>query len=167
MNLETLYTVSQILASIVVVATLVAILVQMNQTNKIARADMTLQVWMQTGAMQHALADSPEKADFVQRMLSGAPLSDSERVRATYVMSVAIGTHEAAHNLRVRGLIEDFTYNRLAATTRLYMRSPAMRAMWSNVRKQGIDPRFRDLVDGMVAEIEGTESAPEARVAQP
>ena len=72
MTLENIYTISQIVATFVVAASLIAILIESYQTNKIAKADLTLQVWMATGAMQLSLADSPEKAEFFHRALRPA-----------------------------------------------------------------------------------------------
>ncbi len=59
MTFEDIYYVSQIVAVIVIVATLIAILYQGYQTNKIARADLTLSMWMQTGEMHDALYRHP------------------------------------------------------------------------------------------------------------
>ena len=79
MTLDTLYYASQIVGVVVIVATLIAILWQGYQTNKIARADLTLSMWMQTGAMHYSLFDSPEKAEFMHRAMHGAePLKNGE-----------------------------------------------------------------------------------------
>lgn len=107
MTLETLYFFSQIVAVIVIVATLIAILYQGHQTNKIARADLTLSMWMQTGQMQTALFDTVERANFMHRALYVAtPLTDAEKNQLNTCLSLAIGTHEAAFNLRRRNLVE-------------------------------------------------------------
>jgi hypothetical protein len=108
--------------------------------------------------------DTPEKADFLHRALNQTtPLTEAERLRFIYVLGVALGTHEAAFNLRMRKLVEIGAYDRVESNTRLYMQSPAVRKSWRRIRLRGFDPRFRDLIDGMVKEIETparTASAP-------
>src|SRR5690348_15939774 len=99
MTLQTALAVSQIVGAVVVVATLIAILVEAYQTNAIAKADLTLQIWVKTGEMHYSLVDSPEKAEFLAKALSvSQPLTHAERLRFRGVMAVALGTHEAGHN---------------------------------------------------------------------
>lgn len=159
MTLENVYVVSQIVAAVVVVATLFAILAQANQTNRIAKADLTLHVWAQTGTMQYSLADSPEKADFLHRraLFQAAPLTDSENLRFRYVLLVTLGTLESGYNLRARGLIEAEIYDRMVWVTRQYVRSPRVRQFWKQMRDGVSDASYRDLIDGMVSEIETKE----------
>ncbi len=158
MSLQTLLTLSQIVGAVVVVATLVSILVQMYQTNRIAKAQLTLQSWMQTGELQLTLANSQEKADFLRRVSSGAKLSEAEKLRAVYVLGVALGTHEGAFNLRNRDLIEEHAYKRLEEMTRRYMNSAGWRSLWLR-RRTTYEPVFRALVDAMVAEAEAKQAS--------
>jgi hypothetical protein len=82
MTLESIYYVGQTIAVVVIVATLVAIVYQGYQTNKIARADLTLTMWMHTGAAHYSFVDSPEKADFMHRALNdGGSLTEPEKLR--------------------------------------------------------------------------------------
>ncbi len=155
MNLETLYYWSQIIAVVVIVATLAAILAQAHQTNRIARADLTLAMWMQTGAMYWSLYDNPEKADFMERALNDpARLTDAEKARFTSALGVVIGTTEAAFRLRARGLVESAAYERNLNTLRIYLQSPRVRKWWRNLRDSSFDAAFRDVVDGQVASID-------------
>jgi len=158
MPLESIYYIGQTVAVIVIVATLIAILVQGYQTNKIARADLTLNMWMQTGQMHYSLFDSPEKADFMHRaMTDAASLNESEKGRFSIAIGMAIGTHEASFNLLERNLVEAAAYNRNAGSTRLYMNSPRVRKWWRLNRTMGYDLRFRDIVDAMADEYEATQ----------
>jgi hypothetical protein len=168
MTLESINYVAQTVGVIVIVATLFAILWQGHQTNKVARAELTLNMWMQTGAMQYSLFDSPEKADFMQRALNGsAPLQESEKQRFYTALGVAIGTHEAAFNLYDRGLVETAAYERNTATTRLYFTSPRVRRWWSRARNLPYDVRFRDIVDAIAKEREeGVAAASKAQERQ-
>lgn len=162
MTFEDIYYVSQIVAVIVIVATLVAILVQAHQTNKIARAELTLSMWMQTGMMHYSLYDTPEKAEFMHRAMYGAaPLKEGEADRLYTALGMAVGTHEAAFNLRQRGLVEAVAYDRNAGTTRLYFQSPRVRKWWRRARDVGMDPQFRQIVDAIASDTEaGAAGAP-------
>ncbi len=159
MTLESIYYIGQTVAVIVIVATLIAILVQGYQTNKIARADLTLNVWMQTGAMQYSLVDTPEKAEYLYRAIHQPDsLTEVEKIRLPYVFAVAIGSHEAVFNLRRRNLIEAAAYDRVADNTNRYMQSAIMRKLWRRVREGGCDPQFRNLIDSIVQKVETSQS---------
>lgn len=161
MTFEDIYNVSQIVAVIVVVATLFAILWQGFQTNKIARADLTLALWMHAGAAHYSLMDSPEKAAFMHRAMSdGETLTDSEKFRFANIMGYAIGSHEAAFNLRQRGLVEPAAYDRNAGLTRLYFQSRRVRKWWSIRRDFGYDSGFRTIIDGIANEFDNDKAAP-------
>lgn len=162
MTLENIYYVGQTVAVIVVVATLFAILQQTRQANRIARADLTLSMWLQMGAMHNSVVDTPEKGDLFARAFSDErSLSEGEKMRLSFHLSMLIGTHEAAFNLRGRNLIEDAIYERSAATTRGYMAFPIMRRWWKRNRDNGYSPEFQKAIDEMAAESE-TKTAPGA-----
>ena len=74
-------------------------------------------------------------------------------------MGIAIGAHEALFTLRIRGLVEEPTYRRLARSSRQYLQTPGARRIWKTLRKEGSDPRFIAEVDAMVASIEAEEVA--------
>ncbi|HXI85847.1 MAG TPA: hypothetical protein VNH64_00200 [Parvularculaceae bacterium] len=159
MTLEHIYYISQTIAVVVITATLIALFYQGYQTNKIARAELTLSMWMQTGAMQYSLFDSPEKAEFMHRALSGsAPLSEAEKIRFNTAISVGIGVHAAAFNLRERGLVESAAYEGTASSTKAYMASARVRRWWSLHRMGGYAAAFRAIVDAIAAEYEGAPS---------
>lgn len=155
MTLEGIYYIGQTISAVVIVLTLFAILWQGWQTNRIARSDMTRASWIETGQTHYALVDSPEKADFMQRALFGeAALTEAEKLRFGNLMGLAIGTHEGAHMLLQRGLIEQSAYRRSEGITRLYMQSSRVRKWWRTRREYSYDPKFRALVDKMAEEFE-------------
>ncbi len=161
MTLESIYYIGQTVAVVVIVATLIAILWQGYQTNKIARAELTLNTWMQTGLAHAALVDTAEKTEFMHRALFGAEtLTEAEKLRLGNLLGLAIGTHEAAFNLRNRGLIEIVAYNRIEALSRLYVQSARVRKWWRMRREFGYDPQFRVIIDAISSEYETAETAP-------
>lgn len=161
MTLETLYLVSQIAGVVVIILTLFAILWQGYKTNQIARAELTLGSWMQTGQMQYAQIDSPEKVEFLHRALFGAaPLTEVEKLRFTYICECTIGMYYAAFNLRSRRLVEGSAYERLGGIVRWHFSSPRARKWWRAVRSQGFSPDFRQKIDAMIEAIEVHAVAP-------
>ncbi|MEX0646011.1 MAG: hypothetical protein WD076_11920 [Parvularculaceae bacterium] len=158
MTLENIYYIGQTVAVVVIVATLIAILFQGYQTNKIARAEMTLSSWMQSGMTHYSLVDTPEKADFMQRALfGGEPLTNAEKLRFGNLMGLAIGMHEGGYQLLQRGFIEQSAYKRSEGITRLYMQSPRVRKWWRTRRDYGYDPRFRAVIDAIAADYEAAQ----------
>ena len=161
MSLETLYLVSQIVGVVVIIATLFAILWQGRQTNQIARADLTLNSWMQTGQLQYAQIDTPEKVEFLHRALFGAaPLTEPEKLRFAYICECTVGMYYASFNLRSRKLVEGSAYERLGGIVRWHFSSPRARKWWRVVRSQGFSPEFRQSIDAMIEAIEGHAAAP-------
>lgn len=159
MTVEVLYYVSQIIAAIVIIATLIAILWQGYQTNKIARADLTLSMWMQAGAMNQSLVDSSEKAAFITRVFDPrATLTPEDQTRMTFQMYTQIGVFQAAYNLHNRGLIESAAYDLSAVGLRAFMSSAFARQWWRRHRSEGYDPKFRSAIDTMVDAIENGAS---------
>jgi len=159
MSLENIYYIGQTVAVIVIMLTLFALLYQGYQTNKIARADLTLNVWWQTGLAHATLVDTPEKADFMHRALYGdEALTESEKIRFGNLLGLAIGTHEAAFNLRMRGLVEPTAYARIEGISRHYLHSRRVRKWWRIRREYRYDPRFRAIIDAMAEELESAQS---------
>ena len=162
MTLENIYYIGQTIAVVVIVLTLLAILWQGWQTNRIARSDMTRASWIETGQTHYSLVDSPEKADFMQRALFGeAALTEAEKLRFGNLMGLAIGAHEGAFMLMQRGLIEPAAYRRSEGISRLYMQSPRVRKWWRARREYSYDPKFRTLIDKMAEAFEKPAGAPE------
>jgi hypothetical protein len=160
MTLESIYYIGQTVAVVVIVATLVAILYQGYQTNKIARADLTLSMWMQAGAAHYSFVDNPEKADFMHRALSDdASLTDPEKLRFANLLGYAIGAHEAAFMLNSRNLVESAAYDRSEGLSRMYLQSRRVRKWWRIRREYQYDQRFRSLIDAMADEFENAERA--------
>lgn len=160
MTLEEIYYVSQVIAVVAIIASLAAVFLQVRQTNMIARADLTHSANLMAGQMQLSIYDSPEKADLMNRALTGAGLlSDAERARVEVSLAVVFGAHETAFHLHQRNLMEVGAYNGLEAMIRLYLRSPHVRAYWARHRGEGHNADYVSLLDGIVRNIEEQRAA--------
>lgn len=125
MTLEEISYIGQAVAAVAVLVSLVAVYGQLQQNNKIARADLTHSIWLNAGGMNLSLYDTPEKAELMHRALyATAPLTEPEKLRLRSVISVALGLHEAAFNAHKRGFMEDGAYKALEQGARLYLLSP-------------------------------------------
>ena len=154
MTLEQLSSIGQLIAAVAVIFSLAAVYLQVRQTNRIARVELTHSVWLQGGQMNLSLYDTPEKAELMHRALYGTgPLSGAEKLRMRSVISIALGIGEAAFTLRKRGLIEGGTYKSFEATTQAYLRTAIVQQWWAESRSQGKDPAYVALLDGFVAQI--------------
>lgn len=161
MTLESIYYLSQIVAVLVILGSLIAVYWQVRQTNVIARATLTQSTWLQTGQMQFSLYDTPAKADLMHRALTGsAPLSAAERWAMFTYLGIALGTHETAYNLRKRGLIEEAAYRSTESHTRGYLRAPIVQKWWARNRDAGKDPGYVALIDNLLAEILAEQHEP-------
>lgn len=161
MTLETLYFVSQIVAVIVIVATLLAILWQAHQTNMIARAELTLNWWMAAGAMNQSVVDTADKAAFMTRIFdASADLSREDQVRIAFQMHTQVGIFQGAYTLRRRGLVEDTSFALSKRGMYSFMASAAVARQWWRTRRgDGYDPAFQKIMDDIVNEAEAAASA--------
>ena len=155
MTLDQLYYVSQIVAAIVIVATLLAILWQGYQTNKIARAELTLNWWMAAGAMNQSVIDSEDKAAFMTRVFDpSAALSREDMTRITFQMHTHVGVLQAAYGLGRRGLVEETPFELARRGMSGFMRSAVARAWWRYHRGHGYEPEFQKIMDELVSNAE-------------
>lgn len=153
MTLEEISYVGQAVAAVAVLVSLAAVYGQLQQNNRIARADLTQSIWLQAGEFNMSLYDTPEKAELMHRALyMTGSLTDAELLRMRSVIGVALGVHEAAFNAHRRGLMEDGAYAALEQAASLYLRSPFVQQWWADARKRGHDPAYVALMDGIAAD---------------
>ena len=160
MTIEEISYIGQTISVVAIFATLLAVVWQGHQSAKVARAELTLNAHLQNGMIHRELADTPEKAELMVRLLNQTtPLTPAEFVQIKNIVGIAIGAHEALFSLRIRGLVEVPTYRRLARSSRQYLKTPGARRRWKTLRTEGSDPRFVAEIDAMIASIEAEEVA--------
>lgn len=109
-------------------APLAAVYGQLQQNNKIARADLTHNVWQTAGAMNLSLYDTEEKPSLMHRAMYGTrPLGDVDKLRLIF-FSLALGVGKVAFNLRQRGLMEDLRRPALSPAAGRHAEIPEMDA---------------------------------------
>lgn len=165
MNLETIYYIGQTIAVVVIIATLVALLVQTRQTNKLALIETSRANTLTFIIEQQRLFGTPEDAAFMHKaMYTSERLAEDEKARFGFSMALFFGMVETAHLTHQTGLFRQTDYNRAIDTLRLvYLSSPRVRKWWSVSRiNYAKNHDFVALVDQMSAqaEAEATEFAP-------
>ena len=154
MTLEKVYYISQLVVAVVVVATLIAIWLQSRQTNRIAKAELTLECWKNAEASQREMVDTPEKTEFVHLILweprKPTPL---EMQRKHAFLGTAFSNFEAAVNLYSRDLIEDTAYQAIRYGLKSYMQTPGGRRYWNDwYSARAADPHFITEVEKIAAD---------------
>lgn len=164
MTLEHIYYLGQTIAVVAVVATLIAILLQGRQTNRLARADLSAEVWQLSGQMNSSWYQTEEGARFMHRALYGVgePLDQAERLRFRIAVGSAVGPHEIAFNLYRRGLMAPETMAQLDDGAMQWFVSPAVRADWARRRQSSRNAAHVKHVDRLVAELEEIMAARQA-----
>ena len=154
MSLETVYYLSQLIVAVVVVATLIAIWLQSRQTNRIAKAELTLECWRNAEVSQRDMVDTPEKTEFVHLILwEPRKPTPVEMQRKHGFLAVAFSNFEGAHYLYSRGLIEDAAYHAIRFACRNYLQTPGGRRYWNDWYSKRVgDPDFLAIVEAIAAE---------------
>lgn len=163
MSLETIYYIGQTIAVIVIIATLVALLFQTRQTNKLALIETSRNNTLTFITEQQRLFGTPEDAAFMHKaMFTSERLSDDEKVRFGFSMALLFGLIETAQLTHQTGLFRETDYNRAVDTLRLvYLRSPRARKWWASSRvNYAKNPDFVSVVDKLSAEAEAEAATP-------
>lgn len=162
MTLESIYYVGQTIAVIVIIATLVALLIQTRQTNKLAMIETSRSNTLTFITEQQKLFGNPENAAFMYKaMFTNERLSDEEKVRFGFSMALLFGLIETAHLTHRSGLFRDTDYHRAIDTLRLvYLRSKRTRKWWaSSSVNYAKNPDFVALVNKLASDAKAAGEA--------
>ena len=112
MSLENLYYLSQILAVLAIIGSLVFVGIQVRQAaqrteqaNRLAEAELSEAAWTEIGALQNSWHQTAESSEFMFRaMRSADTLSEPELRRLNARLSILVGAIELSWELRQQGL---------------------------------------------------------------
>ena len=145
MTLEELYYVSQIVAVVAIFGSLVAVLVQMRQTNRLLRNQAKRDQINGIKSISEAFYQTPGLADLVARASAGGldALTEAERMQLIAFQTACERTWEAMHQQFLDGQIDKTLWQAHLEQARATWRmSPAFRAVWA-VRAQFFTPQYR------------------------
>ncbi|PHS22622.1 MAG: hypothetical protein COA85_11110 [Robiginitomaculum sp.] len=156
MTLESIYYIGQTVAVVIIIATLIALLYQSRQANRLARADMTQASWGTILVTQAQMYSTPESADLMQRGLYGAaPLTDAEKLRFSINMSNMLSAVESGDLLWRQGLFDETSHQRILRSMAVYFESPRVRKWWTRARKDRFVHPFSEVIDEIASRAEG------------
>jgi hypothetical protein len=149
MSLEQIYYVSQSVAAIAVVASIVYLAQQVRQSERIQRA-MVQQGRADRASHRAMIMASPELAAIVQRGLAGSKELTREQFNQwTLICRSLFITVEDSFLQRKAGLLDDVAYHSWEAGTRTFFSSPGLRASWQLASGQ-YGKETRQFIDSMI-----------------
>ena len=129
--LETVYYIGQTIAVVAILATLIALIFQIRQSNRLAKAEMSLAVWVPFNQHYADMSDSDEKADFFYKALrTSESLSEPEKLRLGTWAAVMINGIEALYHLDKQGLSNQTMLLRMREGAESLFISERMRKWW-------------------------------------
>lgn len=134
MTLEEVYYISQIVAVVAIFCSLVAVLVQMRQTNRLLRNQARRDQIDGIKSISEAFYRTPGLADLVARAGEGGleALSEAGRMQLIAFQTAAERTWEAMHQQFLDGQIDAALWQAHLEQARATWRtSPAVRAVWA------------------------------------
>lgn len=154
MTLEELYYVSQIVAVVAIIGSLVAIYFQQRQTNRIARSQMSQSVSdSYQGTMRELM--TPELAGIFRKvMFEPAPLSPVQTTQILVYFNLAASSFRDAFHAERDGLVDDRLLEQFAHNFCWYLTAPVFMAEWRRVERVGLySPGFLAYVNGRFAKL--------------
>ena len=149
--LETIYYVGQTLAVIAILATLIVLIVQIRQSNKLARTEMSLKTWLPSIEKYYdVLANDDDSKFFYKAFYTDERLADSERIRFVHYAAFSVNAFEAMFLLDKEGLCNKTLLFRHAEGLESLFVSARMRKWWANTREHYFTPEFRQFIDELV-----------------
>ena len=138
MTLEELYYISQIVAVIAIIGSLVAIYFQQSQTNKIARAQISQAVSENYQGTLRELMNPELAAIFRKVMFEPAPLSPTEMTQILVYFNLTIAPFRDAFNAVRDGLVDARLLDDTSANVCWYLTAPVFNAEWRRAQRTGI-----------------------------
>lgn len=154
MSLETIYYISQIVAVVAIIGSLIAIYFQQRQTNTIARAQISQDVSVNyQGTLRELM--TPELALIFRKvMFEPAPLSPVEATQILVYFNLAASSFRDAFHAERDGLVDDRLLQQFAHNFCWYLTAPVFMAEWRRAERVGLyGPGFVAYVNGRFAKL--------------
>jgi hypothetical protein len=150
--LEQIFYVSQSVAALAVVASIIYLAQQVRQSERIQRA-MVQQGRADRAAHRSMVMASPELAGIVQRGMSGSKeLTREEFNQWTLICRSLFITVEDSFLQRKAGLLDDVAFHSFEAGTRTFFSAPGLRASWQLASAQ-YGKETKQFIDSMITQL--------------
>jgi hypothetical protein len=155
MTLESIYFIGQTVAVVIIIATLIALLYQSRQANRLARADMSERTMRFFGDTMGELMRHPElAAAFRKVMYEETELTPVELTQILTFLNTTLHVHRTAYLSFSDGLIDERVMQAYESNTSWYLTAPIFAREWGYmVRLKMFDDAFGNYVNHRFKEI--------------
>lgn len=161
MTLEELYYISQIVAVVAIIGSLVAIYFQQSQTNKIARAQISHAVSAYYGATLREIMNPELAIIFRKVMFEPTPMSPVESTQILVYFNLTLSALRDAFHATRDGLIDARVLEDLSQNVCWYLTAPVFAAEWRRGQRTGIfGPDFIAYLNGRYAKLHPGQDVP-------
>ena len=154
MGLEGLYYVTQIVAVGLILVSLGFVGLQLRQSNRLARADMTQRAIDRFIPPMQIMVQDPELAAHYGRVLRGEiPSSDAVKARLNWFFTMMLQAHVGGWTIEQESLVDERTIDARAKTIVRMLKAPHFKAEWIRTKRRGTFPlAYTNYVDRLIAE---------------
>ena len=146
MTLESIYYISQIVAVVAILASLIFVGIQVRQgvaqtklANKLARADMSERAMRAFGDVHRVPIENRELADaFRKVMFERSELTPTETTQVCFYLNVALHTHRTAFIAVRDGLLDSSVMRDYDINTAWYLAAPVFAREWKRIQRAGL-----------------------------
>lgn len=155
MTLESIYYIGQTIAVVIIIATLIALLYQSRQANRLARADMSERTMRFFGDTMGELMRYPElTATFRKVMFEPTELTPVELTQILTFLNLTLHVHRTAFLSFSGGLIDERVMHAYESNTCWYLTAPVFAHEWKRmVRMQMFSDDFVNYVNNRFEEL--------------
>lgn len=146
MTLEDIYFIGQTIAVVAILGSLIALIIQMRQANRLARAAAVRTQLESLQTIVQAVYRTPGLAELIAKGNTGQSLSEIERMQVTAYLTEAERTWEALFETYRNGLVDPELWEAHRKQARAFSRHPLNRAVWE-LRKDWYTKAYRDYRD--------------------
>ncbi|MEL6861984.1 MAG: hypothetical protein AAGL11_09105 [Pseudomonadota bacterium] len=163
MSLESLYYLTQIIAVGLILVSLGFVGLQLRQSNRLARADMTQRAIDRFIPPMEIMVQDPDLAAHYSRVLRGeTPSSDAIKARLNWFFTMMLQAHVGGWTIEQENLVDERTVDARANTIVRMLAAPHFKAEWIRTKRRGTFPlTYTNYVDRLVAQQSKTDTKPE------
>ena len=153
MTLETIYYAGQTVAVLIIILTLLALLYQQRQANKIARNELSIALVSNSSTVLTPWTTNPEVSEFFMRVnMKGHKLTEAERLRYANFMHGLIVFLRGAVTLVEAKLSEPYIAEEAKMAVQFFMNFPRSHKWW-RASRSFYSEDVQSIVDKMIPEL--------------
>ncbi|MEL7546999.1 MAG: hypothetical protein AAGJ84_10135 [Pseudomonadota bacterium] len=166
MSLENIYYLSQVVAVLAILGSVIFVGIQVRQSkqqaeqaNRLAEAELSMTTWGLIGNLQARWYDTEESSEFMTRaMRPNAPLSQTDKERFNARLLGALSAIELAYVLKGQNLFKESLFKRNIRNLEALFVAPGARTWWQKVGIHYFRGPFGEYVDKIVRRMEASPS---------